>query len=570
MSLCINPHCSQPQNPDDSRFCQGCGSELLIRGRYRVARLYKSFGGLGSIYEAIENDSAKILEVLINNDPKAVELLQRTSEALNQIKHPGVPQIREYFHWIPKDSKTPLHCLALERIEGIDLQQYIEQQEFRPLEQKIALSWLSQLLKIIQEISDKQFSHWDIKPSNIIRRPNSEIALINFGAARQGKKIVIYTPGYAAPEQEKGQAVLASDFFALGRTFVYLLTGKHPNDQVIYDNYEDILNWRSHAPNLSSQFAELLEELMEPDADKRPDNPREILQRLNKIKAILYPPPAQVFEYEVAMLNERGRETHRTRKTAEYRPEYLGKGSILEMVFIPGGTFKMGSPDTEKQRHKDEGPQHLVTVAPFFMGKFMVTQAQWRAVAALPEVNFALNPNPSNNQGDFLPVEGVTWDEAMEFCARLYQKTGRNYRLPTEAEWEYACRAGTTTPFHFGETINPDLANYNATHSYGFGPKGGQRQGTTVVGAFEAANPFGLYDMHGNIWEWCADPWHGDYVGAPSDGRVWESEPSNNRRVLRGGVWYGTPLCCRSAFRDRDDKDTWWSLYGFRVALSSF
>ena len=570
MSLCINPHCPQPHNPDDRRFCQGCGSELLLQGRYRVARLCKSFGDLGSIYEAIENDRTKTLEVLANNDPKAVELLQGASEALSKTKHAGVPEVREYFSWIPKNSKTPLHCLVLERIEGIDLQQYLEEQEFRPIEQKLALSWLYQLVQILQAIGDREFCHWDIKPSHIIRQQNGQLALINFGAARQGHKIRIYTPGYAPPEQEKGQAVPASDFFALGRTFIYLLAGKHPNDPEIYDSFQDILNWRSHAPSVSPKLADFIEELMQADADKRPANPRVILRRLNQIKSILYPPPAQVFEFEVAIVNERGREIERCEKKAEFRSEYLGKGVLLEMVFIPGGTFAMGSPDTEKERHEDEGPQHLVAIAPFFMGKFLVTQAQWRAVAALPEVNFALNPDPSTRKGDFLPVEGVTWDEAIEFCARLHQKTGRNYRLPSEAEWEYACRAGTETPFHFGETINPDLANYNSTSIYGLGPKGGERRGTTVVGAFQTANTFGLYDMHGNIWEWCADPWHDNYIDAPSDGSVWESKPNNNSRVLRGGAWYGTPLCCRSAFRDRDSRDTFWSLYGFRVALSSF
>ncbi|GET44378.1 hypothetical protein MiSe_92050 [Microseira wollei NIES-4236] len=170
------------------------------------------------------------------------------------------------------------------------------------------------------------------------------------------------------------------------------------------------------------------------------------------------------------------------------------------MVFVPNGTFQMGSPNTEQGRGNDEGPQRRVTVASFCMGKYAVTQAQWEAVAALPQINLSLNPNPSGFKGANRPVENVSWNSAMEFCARLAKKTGRAYRLPSEAEWEYACRAGNTTPFYFGETITTDLVNYNGNSTYGNAPKGIYRKQTTDVGSF-LPNPFGLYDMHGNVWE---------------------------------------------------------------------
>jgi formylglycine-generating enzyme required for sulfatase activity len=156
------------------------------------------------------------------------------------------------------------------------------------------------------------------------------------------------------------------------------------------------------------------------------------------------------------------------------------------------------------------------------MGKFPVTQAQWRAVAALPKINTDLDPDPSYFNGANRPVEQVSWDEAMEFCRRLSKKTGRDYRLPSEAEWEYACRAGTNKPFHFGKRITSDLANYNGNSVYGNAPKGKYREETTPVGSLKVANAFGLYDMHGNVWEWCADGWHENYEGAPN---------SNNRRL---------------------------------------
>jgi formylglycine-generating enzyme required for sulfatase activity len=171
------------------------------------------------------------------------------------------------------------------------------------------------------------------------------------------------------------------------------------------------------------------------------------------------------------------------------------------MVLILGGTFLMGSPDDELDRYDDEGPQHEVSVPTFFMGKFPITQAQWRVVAeTYSQVKQELDPDPANFKGDNRPVERVSWLDAVEFCARLSRETGREYRLPTEAEWEYACRAGTSTPFYFGDTITTDLANYDSDGKrYGQGPEGTSRGETTEVGSLANANPFGLYDMHGNV-----------------------------------------------------------------------
>ncbi|MFM6472590.1 MAG: formylglycine-generating enzyme family protein, partial [Dolichospermum sp.] len=196
-----------------------------------------------------------------------------------------------------------------------------------------------------------------------------------------------------------------------------------------------------------------------------------------------------------------------------------------------------------------ERPQHQVTIKPFCFGKYPITQAQWQAVAALPQVNQELKPNPSRFKGDgstsltnHCPVERVSWHDAVEFCARLSNYTKRPYRLPSEAECEYACRAGTITPFHFGETITTELANYNGNNTYGDGPKGVYRKETTEVGSFKIANEFGLYDMHGNVWEWCQDDWHNNYEGAPVDGSAWIN--LSNRKVLRGGSWNYYPVLC--------------------------
>jgi formylglycine-generating enzyme required for sulfatase activity len=158
----------------------------------------------------------------------------------------------------------------------------------------------------------------------------------------------------------------------------------------------------------------------------------------------------------------------------------------------------------------------------------------------------------------------------VEFCARLSNYTKRPYRLPSEAEWEYACRAGTTTPFHFGKTITTDLANYDGNYIYGDGVKGVYREETTEVGSFKIANEFGLYDMHGNVWEWCQDDWHNSYEGAPTDSSAWISdEYSNEKKVLRGGSWFYSPALCRSACRYYDVAGFGRSNYGFRVVCGA-
>ncbi len=271
----------------------------------------------------------------------------------------------------------------------------------------------------------------------------------------------------------------------------------------------------------------------------------------------------QYFEFEVVTVDKRGSEISRSRSQAQYFSEYLGNGVTLEMVAIPGGKFMIGSPREEKWSSDDERPQHQVSIKPFFMGKYPVTQMQWRTVASLPKVNRDLNPDPSAFKGDNRPVEKVYWDDAVEFCARLSKLTKRDYRLPSEAEWEYACRAGTTTPYYFGKKITSDLVNCNFTIVGGIARWLAGR-GTTEVGSYYA-NTFGLYDMHGNVWEWCADPWHDNYEGAPTDGSVWEIGRKQRRRVLRGGSWYDRPDLCRSAYRFFNNPDFGSFSFGVRV-----
>ena len=300
-----------------------------------------------------------------------------------------------------------------------------------------------------------------------------------------------------------------------------------------------------HLPDrLQGQVLELISELEEPEG-----------------------PELTVFEFEVASLVsvKAGWEVYREPQSAYQFTEPLGDAIELEMVAIPAGTFMMGSPESEPERYDNEGPQHEVEVEAFYMGRYPITQAQWRFVATLTQVNIALAANPSRFKGDDRPVERVSWHEAVEFCDRLSRHTGNDYKLPSEAQWEYACRAGTQSPFYFGDTISSELANYRGTTVYNGGPEGEYRDETTSVDYFNAANAFGLSDMHGNVWEWCADHWHSSYEGAPTDGSAWITESGRANRVKRGGSWNDIPRNCRSATRLYGRPDYRNFFTGFRV-----
>ncbi len=286
----------------------------------------------------------------------------------------------------------------------------------------------------------------------------------------------------------------------------------------------------------------------------------------------------QPFEFETATLTvkssgflgiRRSDEIDFSRKQAEYFKEDLGNGIFLEMVRIPNGSFLMGSPEGETGHSNNESPQHTVNIQPFFMGKFPVTQGQYEAI---------MGKNRSEFQGKNKPVECVTWDNAYEFCSRLSQKCKKTYRLPSEAEWEYVCRAGTKTPFHFGKTITTDLANYRGID---VNPQGNlyqvyygsavlkceYREQTIDVGSFWA-NALGLRGTHGNVWEWCQDTWHENYNGAPTNGTPW-LDYNERCRVIRGGSWFSLPAICRSASRSYCYVFQGSYEIGFRVVCSS-
>ncbi|MEI6065180.1 MAG: bifunctional serine/threonine-protein kinase/formylglycine-generating enzyme family protein [Pseudanabaena sp. ELA748] len=276
-----------------------------------------------------------------------------------------------------------------------------------------------------------------------------------------------------------------------------------------------------------------------------------------------------------------GKEINRRSVQVQYFAEdkiSLPNGAkAIEMALIPAGEFKIGSLSGEKGRSDDENQVNypIKFSQAFYISRYEVTQKQWFAVMGSDYDANGFNKRfrelDNKFKGDNRPMVVVDWNDAKAYCVKLSEKTGRSYRLPSEAEWEYSCRANTKTPFYFGETITAELVNHNSNYPYGnvLPNKSGYREVTTDVGSLPYPNEWGLYDMHGNVWEWCEDVWHENYNGIPSDGSAWLSGGDQTRRLLRGGSWSYFAFFCRSAYRFRSDTSNRFDSFGFRVAASS-
>jgi formylglycine-generating enzyme required for sulfatase activity len=581
MSQCLNPDCLY-QNLPSYKFCQKCGNKLLLGERYRAVK-YISEGGFGRTFKAIDEHRLDTICVIKQFLPqqqgsaaiaKATELFKQEAVRLQDLgKHSHIPDLLAFFE---QDKRL---YLVQEFIDGEDLLKELQQQG--KFSEKQIKQLLTELLPLLDFVHKKNVIHRDIKPDNIIRNQNGSLVLIDFGVSKQLSGSVLTrmgtvtgTPGYAAPEQMQGHVFPSSDLYSLAVTCIRLLTGCLLEEKngiwvdELFDPMEMQWVWRQKQVSISNDLALVLDKMLSFPVRDRYQSATEVLQALNPVS--ISPPRISAPRLKVfhpSPISPPQISAPPPPKPSQHQSftEDLGNGVTVEMIAIPGGVFTMGAPTTEAESYDNERPQHRVTIQPFFMGKYAATQAQWKAVAKLPKIKYDLNPDPSYFKGNNRPVEKVSWREAVEFCARLSKKTGRNYCLPSEAEWEYACRAGTTTPFHFGQTITTDQVNYNGNYTYGNSRKGKYRQETTDVGSFPP-NAFGLYEMHGNVWEWCADPWHDSYKGAPNDGRVWDEKDNDNRyqnsmdlleksgnddrsRLLRGGSWSGLPRYSRSAFR---------------------
>ncbi|WP_035140242.1 bifunctional serine/threonine-protein kinase/formylglycine-generating enzyme family protein [Fischerella sp. PCC 9605] len=574
----------------------------ILRNHYQITKLLGS-GGFGETYLAedldLPNHPVCVVKHLQPKDPRpaVLQIARRLFESEAQVLYRlgnecnQIPRLFAHF-----EEKGEFY-LVQEFVDGEDLSQQIS--PGKRLSEAEVTKLLQEILEVLTVVHQKNIIHRDIKPQNLMRRrQDGKIVLIDFGAVKeistltvnaQGQSsltVTIGTAGYMPSEQATGQPKLCSDVYAVGMLAIYALTGIQPH-QLPKDPTNGEVIWRNWA-NVSDKLANILTNMVSYHFSQRYQTAAEALHALNPPPQPPPPPPPTNHQpptinnqqstsrrkviqtlgligagfglaivgkiqnpgvFETVTVDASGNITKRDRHKAKYFVEDLGNGITLEMVQIPGGTFTMGSPAGEAQRDSDEGPQHQVTVPGFFMGKYEVTQAQYQAI---------MGNNPSYFKGEKRPVENVSWNDAVEFCKRLSQKTGRTYRLPSEAEWEYACRAGTTTPFYFGETITTDLANYNEA------PEGQYRQETTDVGKFPP-NSFGLYDMCGNVWEWCLNKYHNNYEEAPTGGSEWLSDDGNDARLLRGGSWNSSRISCRSANRSRNIPENGLSIFGFRL-----
>jgi formylglycine-generating enzyme required for sulfatase activity len=622
MSQCLNPTCVS-QNPPGTQFCQRCGGKIILDDRYLPLNFIGE-GGFGRTFQAVDVKRLNTPCVIKQFFPqqagsaaleKAKQLFEQEAKRLQELgKHPQIPDLLAFF------SQDGRLYLVQEFIDGENLLQEVQRLgKFNELQIQ---NLLRDLLPVLHFIHEQNVIHRDIKPDNIIRRKiDQKLFLIDFGVSKETSGTILTkigtitgTPGYAPPEQFRGMVYKSSDLYSLAVTCLRLLTGIFPEkngSDLLFDTNIMEWQWQKYV-SLSQNLSDILETMIHNIPQSRFHSAPEVLHALenplpgrtislpqpppanNPIKQILQfisnpnpnpnsnsnptPPPANIQSQSPTTANNT-RSSNRTTATniniksppptnnyPKLWKEDLGNGVFLEMIAIPGGSFLMGSPDNEPERLSTEGPQHRVTIQPFYMGKFTVTQAQWERVARLPQIKEKLELNPSCFKGKNRPVERVSWLDAQEFCARISKITGKKYRLPSEAEWEYACRAGETTPFYFGKNITTDLVNYNGNYPYNSGKKGEYRQKTTEVGSFPP-NDFGLYDMHGNVWEWCEDGWHKNYNSAPTDGSTWLSQDSY--KLVRGGSWNSFAWVCRSANRFRDSLVNRINFLGFRVVFCS-
>ena len=559
MSQCLNPTCLH-QNPQGTSFCQKCGSKILLDDRYRPIK-FLGEGGFGRTFQAIDEKRLNTPCVIKQFLPqqagsaalaKATELFQQEAKRLQELgKHPQIPDLEAFF---PQDGRL---YLVQDFIDGQNL--FVEFQNQGKLNEPQIRIILTELLPVLQFIHDNQVIHRDIKPENIIRSKTGQLFLIDFGVSKETSGTILTrvgtvtgTPGYAPPEQFRGMVYHSSDLYSLAVTCVRLLTGHFQEadgaDQ-LFDTNRMEWQWQKYV-SLSQELTTVLETMLQDIPVKRYQSATEVLAALTNQKTIVISSPINPPKPPA--------NTNVNINLQSSFTEDLGNGVKLEMIAIPGGTFLMGSPANEAERYNSESPQHQVTVNSFFIGKYPLTQAQYQAI---------LGGNPSYFKGNNRPIEQVSWNDAVNFCQKLSQRAGKNYRLPSEAEWEYACRAGTKTPFSFGDNITTDLVNYNGNYPYKSATKGKYREQTTDVGTFPP-NAFGLYDMHGNVWEWCEDDWHENYINAPTDGSAWNSWSGSNQKIVRGGSWLDSPGNCRCAYRYRISLDNWNDLLGFRLAVS--
>ncbi len=489
------------------------------------------FGGVFSASEVVRDQVLRQLAIKIipsNDNQQLKELI-----AAVNLEHDHL--IRSYSAGECKILKFEMLYLAMELAEG-SLENRFNQGEFK----------VAEIRQIVKEIllglnylhSQKQV-HRDLKPGNILRAKDrwklSDFGLIrrldNQSVAKTSNPIG--TIAYMPPEAFDGNISFAWDMWSVGIMLVQMSTQRLP-----YQFSEPtqllrrVMNCDLQLPPLPEEFKPIILGCLQSDRTKR-WTAQQALSALEGSSESPPPPPPP---------------------TVVIKGNFYDKQSSLggnfiepEMIILPAGEYWMGSPDSDRDAHGSEKPRHLVKIASFAIGKYPITQEQYETVMGENLSHFQNKPKN--------PVEKVSQQKAREFCQKLSERTGKKYRLPSEAEWEYACRAGSETKYYFGDDASKlgEYAWYRDNSNRETHPVGQKKP-----------NKWGLYDMHGNVWEWCEDEWHSNYQGAPKYGKAWNDNPSQNSKyVLRGGSWYYGPQDCRSACRNLVINNV-----GFRPAFS--
>ena len=570
----------------------------ILNTRYKIEGLVGG-GGFGLVYRTKHiylNSIVAIKELfprdIVVRQDKAVHPISEAEVALYQKvlsgfrkegqrlarlgNCPSIVRCQDYFE------ENGTGYLVMEYVEGKSLRELVRtyRKAGKSFSEDALISLLKQLLTGLKEVHKAGIQHMDIKPENIYLRQTedseelSSPVLLDFGASRSqtghstGSSLLVGTVPYAPLEQmyEGGAIGPWTDIYALGITLYELVfegTNIPGSTERVSEFHGEGIDPLEAAKSkgksgYGEKFLELIDKSIEIKAADRPQSVEELEKKLSlKLEQNLH-----ISKFDTDKTSDPRSED------IEHPPKSWDKEETLkqvvdtfrdcatcpEMVVVPSGSFMMGSPADESGRHDNEGPQHQVSIQSFAVGKYEVTVGQFEEFVNKTRHRSNEWRDPSFKQSANHPVVNVSWEDAKAYTEWLSTETGQNYRLLSEAEWEYVARAGTTTAYYFGATIFPTQANYNELND-----------GTVEVGSYPA-NAFGLHDMHGNVGEWVEDCWHDNYNDAPTDGSAWTSNCDKNLRVLCGGSWSSVPRYLRSASRDGSDA---WSRYngiGFRIA----
>lgn len=532
--------------------------QSLYRNRYTVQGKLGS-GGFGITYLVKDGKGREWVvktlkdEVMTNEEyadyrDKYLRDFKDEAFRLAICRHRHIVQIENSF------THQDFPCILMEYIQGIDLWQRLKKQG--ALSEAEAVRYIRQIGEALIVVHDKGLLHRDLKPHNIMVRPTQdEAVLIDFGIAREfisdltQTHSIALTPGFAPIEQydEQGHRGEYTDVYALAATFVTLITGSPPPP-----SFMRAVRDRFQVPTgVSAAVQKAIQEGMAVQPEERTQTVEDWLDLL-----------------QVSTPSFGGMQKQELRFD-------LGQDTSLELVQIPAGKFMMGSND-----YDNEKPIHEVTVPAFLMGKYPVTNAQWEAVMGTkPSEKYDIKFQDKNQ-----PVIGVSWGDCQEFCKKLSAKIRKEFRLPSEAEWEYACRGGTQTKYYFGDEAG-ELGKYawygdnSGTQildsdrlwreNYGeYWQRLTDNKNSTHPVGEKIPNVWGLYDMHGNVWEWCSDIYHENYTDVPADGSSWETGTVKNYRAHRGSSWYLFAACCRSASRLGSSADNRYNVIGFRLVVA--